>query len=136
MKIIEVSGCLMGYNGSFLILHRKPDDEEGNKWGLPAGRLEKGEDKLTAVIREIEEETSYKAKKSEIKFKGTFTGEYNSNTTIKFHCFRMKLKKKPEVKFDPKEHTKFKWATVKELNKMKDLAWCFHEVLGKVYNLT
>jgi 8-oxo-dGTP pyrophosphatase MutT (NUDIX family) len=54
---LRVAGCFIEYNGKFIILHRRPEKSQGDKWGLPAGKVDEGESDVQAVLREIKEET-------------------------------------------------------------------------------
>ena len=56
---IRVAGCFLEYGGRFLILHRRSEKSQGGKWGLPAGKVDKGETDKDAVIREVAEETAF-----------------------------------------------------------------------------
>jgi 8-oxo-dGTP pyrophosphatase MutT (NUDIX family) len=50
------AGCFIEWNGSYLYLKRHPNKIYGNTWGIPAGKLELGEDPKTAALREVQEE--------------------------------------------------------------------------------
>lgn len=55
MKNIEVVCAIMQENDRFLIAKRKSDVHE-NKWEFPGGKVETGETREMALIREIKEE--------------------------------------------------------------------------------
>lgn len=48
----SAGGVVVGPNGLILVV-----SQHGTSWSLPKGKLETGEDKKSAAIREIEEET-------------------------------------------------------------------------------
>ena len=54
--------ALVIQNGLMLLSH----EENGDKWMLPGGGLEKGETEEDCVVREVEEETGYVIKPSEL----------------------------------------------------------------------
>jgi 8-oxo-dGTP pyrophosphatase MutT (NUDIX family) len=42
-------------DGKILVLRRHIDDPEGGTWGLVGGKLDGGEDAISAAMREVEE---------------------------------------------------------------------------------
>ena len=42
-KKFDVVGCYLEHGGKFLLLHRVSSKPSGGMWGLPAGKVEKGE---------------------------------------------------------------------------------------------
>lgn len=127
MKMVIV-GCFLEYDGKFLILFRHSHKPKGNTWGLPAGKVDPGEDNLTAMIRELYEETGYKATPSEISHLGdyTFGGHDNSYT---FATYRVKAEKKPEIKREIAAHAETKWVTAEECYKTPNLIADLHDLL-------
>ncbi len=53
---MEAAGCYCEYQGRILFLKRPAHKTQGNRWGMPAGKVEPGEDPKSAVLREIYEE--------------------------------------------------------------------------------
>lgn len=58
-KYSIVGCCYLHYQDKILLLHRRDNKAEGNRWGIPGGKIHKGEPLLEAVIREVAEETGY-----------------------------------------------------------------------------
>ena len=54
--IVEVTACYIHFNNKFLFLHRAPETPQGYTWGIPAGKMEQGENPLQSIIREVSEE--------------------------------------------------------------------------------
>ena len=88
-----------------------------NKWDVPRGRVQEGEDLKEAIIRELREETNIH------DFDGpwlvgyhSFKTENNENWLVLHHAFRSD----DEVKLS-EEHTEFMWISSdsKELEKME-----------------
>ena len=50
---IEVVGCLVECDGKIVLLHRQDHKMEGDKWDLPAGKIDKTDaNSREAMIRE------------------------------------------------------------------------------------
>ena len=61
-----VNAAIFNKDGKILITRRDPEIREGGKWCLPGGHLDGGEDWVTAIRREILEETGLVVKKEEL----------------------------------------------------------------------
>ena len=48
--------CVDYRNGKILIARRKDGGDMGNRWEFPGGKIEEGEDFITAIKREMMEE--------------------------------------------------------------------------------
>jgi len=131
VKKVRTVGCFLEYNGKFLILHRMPHESQGDRWGLPAGKVDEGESEIDTMLREIEEETGYKPKKDELEFIKTIVWNFPEKT-VEFITFRIKLNNKINVKLNPNEHQAYKWVTPKECYAMKNLIHGFHDLLEKM----
>jgi 8-oxo-dGTP pyrophosphatase MutT (NUDIX family) len=113
----EVAGCFVEYAEKILLLHRHPDKPQGGTWCVPAGKLDRGEDAITAIIRETKEETGFLLDRERLRFvKKTFVvyPEYQ----FVYHLFKIKLNTMPNIKNKPDEHTDHKWVTPTEALKM------------------
>ena len=122
----EVSGCFLEKDGKFLLLLRHDSKPQGNTWGLPAGKLEKNENALDAIHREIEEEIGYKTNKDNIKFAKTVYVKYSDYDFV-YHMYALKMIENHEIKLDFEAHKTFRWVTPKEalnLNLIQDLEEC------------
>lgn len=58
MKLIEVVAAVIIHNKKILCVQRGPAKQDyiSRKWEFPGGKLEEGETKIEAVVREIKEE--------------------------------------------------------------------------------
>lgn len=54
--IFDVVGALIEDNGRFLVCQRLENDRFGSQWEFPGGKVEKHEDKESALKRELKEE--------------------------------------------------------------------------------
>lgn len=132
---IEVAALFIEHENRILLLHRQEHKSQGNLWGIPGGKLEKGETPLEAVIRETKEETGYDFSNEPIEYLGAVYIEYNKKDHFVYHMFRTKLIGDPSVvKINFTEHKGFTWATPLdslELKLIKDEDACFK----LIYNL-
>jgi 8-oxo-dGTP pyrophosphatase MutT (NUDIX family) len=122
----EVVSCYIENNGKILLLHRQDHKPEGNTWGLPAGKIDAGENEFTAMLREIAEETGIKAKAEELEYLDKVYVKYPDYHFI-YHMFRLALSKCPEVKINNQEHKEYKWLKVEDalrLELIRDLDEC------------
>jgi phosphoglycolate phosphatase len=116
---IEISAVYIENNDNILILHRHNHKSQGNKWGIPGGKVDKNETPLHAAIREIKEETGYDISNQPIEDVGTVYIEYNERDHFIYHMFRTKLAGDPgAVKINFNEHKGFTWVTPAEGLKM------------------
>ena len=49
----EVVSVFIEAENQFLLLHRQDEKSEGNKWGVPAGKIEAGGGIEEALVREV-----------------------------------------------------------------------------------
>jgi len=61
----DVVSCFVEHNGTILLLHRQDHKPEGNTWGVPAGKVDQGEEILKTIVREIKEETGFQLSSSQ-----------------------------------------------------------------------
>ncbi|MBU1038633.1 NUDIX domain-containing protein [Patescibacteria group bacterium] len=130
---IEVVSCLMEYDGVILFLQRNDDKFKGGKWCRPAGKLNAGENKLQALVREINEETGLEVKESNLEFLKTIYVRY-PEFDYPYHTYKLSLRVKPDVKLNNNEHQKYIWLKPEEilnLDLLPDEADC----LKLIYNL-
>src|SRR5262249_25568880 len=73
----EIATVYIEYKGKILLLHRQENKTQGNRWGIPGGKVDKGEMPLQAVIREIKEETGYDISGQIIENLGTVYVEHD-----------------------------------------------------------
>lgn len=115
----EAVGCFLEYQEKILLLLRQDNKSQGNTWGIPGGKLEKGETPINAAIRETFEETGFNI--------STFT--YLGSVYIKYpdidYIYHMVMFKfinniNPNIiKINPIEHKTFCWVTPKDALSMK-----------------
>ena len=121
---IEVVGCYVMVGDSFLVLQRNNDKTHAATWGLPAGKVEPGETKKEAMVREVAEETGLKINEAKLDFIESVAVRHNGHD-INFHMYRFNVISKPKVTLRINEHQNYKWVTI---NKLKELD-CVHDLI-------
>ena len=97
-----VVGAVIRKDNKFLLLERVPSEFMGGLVELPSGTVDEGEDLLTALAREIKEETGLTIT-SVLAYLGSF--DYTSASGKKTRQFNFLVKVAPgEVKLNPTEH--------------------------------
>ena len=113
---VEIAACYLEYDKRLLLLQRSSGQEPGS-WGVPAGKLEKGETAEIAAKRELFEETGIQIEApSNLRFVGSLYIRKPSIDYV-YHQFRVLLTSKPDIRLS-EEHRAFLWATQKELEKL------------------
>lgn len=102
--------CFFEHKGEILLLHRWPEKSQGNKWGVPAGKIERGETPLLAMIREAKEETNIDIDAQKLVYFDKIFVRYPDYDFI-YHMFHVEFPTKPHVSINPKEHQHFKWVS-------------------------
>ena len=134
VKEIRTVGTIVECENEILVLLRNSDRPQGNTWGLPAGKVNPNEKDLDAAIRELYEETGYKANPDELKLIGNFDWHF-PEVTVYFPTFKLDLKYKFDVKIDSNEHQEYKWISPEECYKKNNLIHGFHDLIEKVYHV-
>jgi len=108
--VFEISIGTIQHKGEILLVKRNPNKRQGNKWGMPGGKLDAGETPIQAFIREVYEETGISLEKSEIEY---FKSVYVRYPDYDFHShmFSTKLSDEPAVKLQKEEHSAYQWFT-------------------------
>lgn len=126
---VEVAAVFIEFGNKILLVHRQENKSHGNKWGIPGGKVDKGESPLHAAIREIKEETGYDISRQVIENLVTVYIEHDETDHFIYHMFRTQLQEDPgAVKINFKEHKGFTWVTPADALKMDlipDEAPCF-----------
>ena len=116
-KRFDIVGCFIEHDGKFLLLHRHSHKANGDKWGLPAGKVDAGEEKKQAVLREIEEETGLKFDAPSVHY---FDSRFVRHDDFDFdwHMFSTHVSEPVSVTINPLEHQDFRWVTPEEAFQM------------------
>jgi len=110
---VEVAACFITVDQKVLFIKRQPHCSEPSKWGIPGGKIEKGETAHQAVLREVKEETGLDLP-HEVKHLGTVYIRYPEVDFI-YHMYGHDLNDIPaQILIDPIEHEEFRWMKLGE----------------------
>lgn len=126
-QLQEIAGGLVQRGNKFLMVY------ENNKWGLPKGRIESGEQIESAAEREVEEETAITVR-AHRKLGSTYKISGKSGSSMRrYHWFLMDTDDRTKLKPSMLEGIKdAKWHTRSEIGRLHhDLEWYVEDVLKK-----
>ncbi len=109
VKKIVVGAIILDKDKNVLILTRKKDDFMGGIDELPSGNMEKDEDILCALKREIKEETNLDLKEIE-GYINSFEYISGSGEKVIQYNFYVKVKCIDNIRLT--EHDAYKWSTL------------------------
>ncbi len=118
---VEVAACYLETQGKLLVLQRAEEKLEGGKWGVPAGKLEKGETPLHAAVRELFEETGIQIDAaSQVQSLGALYIR-KPEVDYVYHLFKIHIDDLLPVHLS-NEHQAYAWAALQELETMPLMA--------------
>ena len=122
----EVVGNFIQHNNEIILLHRQKHKPQGNTWGIPSGKKNKGESSFNAVYRETAEETGILISPKKIKFFLTTYIEFQEYDFI-YHIFYTKTNSRTKITINKDEHKNAIWISPKNALKLpliEDLDGC------------
>lgn len=110
---LEVSTVFMEYQKKLLLLHRAQCELSPQTWGIPGGKLEKGETPVEGLTREIWEELHLVPKPKDLEF---IRSLYVRHPKVKYqlHLFRWILTSVPSITLDSTEHYNYVWQPIEK----------------------
>lgn len=118
---IEVSSCHCEFEDQILLVKRHPNSSQGNTWGLPAGKLEKGESPRAAVIREVYEEVGLNVDTTHLRSLGCLYARLPHVDFI-YHMFCQRFSERPLINLALDEHLEFRWVSIEEARQLPLIA--------------
>jgi len=106
--LFEAAGIFIQVGDEILLMHRHPDKPYGETWGIPAGKIEKGEKAIDAAIRELKEETGIAVPSLE-EIGTLYVRLEMEGYDFSFHLFKVTLSTKPDVLHEPDAHIDWAW---------------------------
>ena len=131
MKHLEVVAGIIIYDDKILCMQRNVGkyDYISYKYEFPGGKIEEGETKAEALMRELREEMELDVSISDKDFFMTVTHEY-PDFLITMHSF---ICKTDTMEFVRKEHINHQWLKVNELENL-DWAAADKPIVEKILN--
>lgn len=130
---LEVVGCFVEYQDTFLMLHRQSHKPEPDVWGIPSGKVDPDDTSLLiAMQRELQEETGIIVSEDKLSLFKTVYVRYETHDII-YHMFELSCNAKPDVVLSPDEHVDYQWVRAKEsynMNLMIDMVPCIQLKYG------
>lgn len=116
-KVLLVSRCFIKKRGNILVLHRsKKAEYNPNKWELPGGKIESGQDINDATEREVLEETGLLIKiispKTFTEAKMVSYGRYKGKLYLELIFEAKLISGKVRLSHD---HFEYKWVKPKQI---------------------
>lgn len=133
---MRIVGCYLTYKDTFLLLHRHAHKPDGNTWGLPGGKVDPGEDDQTAVIRELFEETGYKASADQLSLIGEYEFISSRGEPYVYVTYEVNLETPHNVVLEEHAHSEYKWTTYTDADKQKDLIDGLHTLFRWTNKIT
>lgn len=117
-ETIEVVGLVLYAKSStrIAIFRRGPDDSGAGHWEFPGGKVDDGETKEQALVREIHEELAVKIKTSELKSIAATVYQYPTKK-IRLSLF-LAFCPDETIKFRLIDHDQFQWVMESELQQI------------------
>ena len=114
--VIQCVGCFVEWDGKILFLLRNEKKSEGGKYGIPGGKIDEvdGGDPVTAIAREVFEETGIVISTQDLIHADIFYVGYEGGRKVEYDTYKIILKEEPAVALRESEHQNFVWSSPKE----------------------
>lgn len=102
----EVVSCFIEHEWKILLLQRQWHKPQPHTYGVPAGKVDNGEDPHQAILRELKEETWVNV--NEVSYFTKLFVQYLDYEFI-YHIFSAQFDERPEVVINHDEHQHYTW---------------------------
>ena len=130
---VEVAACFITVDEKVLFMKQQIQKKHPSTWGIPGGKLEKGETAYQAVVREIKEETGLDLP-TDVKHLKTVYIRYPEIDFV-YHMYGHNLPTYPDkILIDSTEHQEYRWMKLEEallLPLIPGEDECIHLIYGK-----
>jgi 8-oxo-dGTP pyrophosphatase MutT (NUDIX family) len=109
----SVVTCIFLWKGKTLLLYRRNESPQGSRWGLPGGKIEKGEEALAAMKREILEETGIDINETSLNLFRLFWVD-TIGVQFEYYLYYASFAEKPKIVLSA-EHITCKWVELHEV---------------------
>lgn len=109
---IEVVSCFVEHAGKILMLCTGSHKKQAGKWGVPAGKMEPGEQRIPAMLRELYEETGIHCSPEQLQNETTVFVRYPDHD-FTYHMYTLRCEALPEIRLTD-EHSAYDWHTPHE----------------------
>jgi len=110
----QIATCYIEHDGKILFVLRHKDKDYGKMWNIPGGKVNNNEELLTAVRREVFEETGIKLHKTKTKYLHTVYVRY-PEYDYDYITFHTLLSNIPTITLKSDECTDHIWLTPDEI---------------------
>lgn len=127
-----VGAIIVDINGKILIMTRKTDDFMGGIDELPSGNMEKNEDIITALTREVKEETNLELEKI-LYYVDSFDYKSGSGKNARQYNFAIKVKNTDNIILT--EHDAYSWEDLDEIMNNEKITKQVKDTIVKYFNI-
>jgi 8-oxo-dGTP pyrophosphatase MutT (NUDIX family) len=118
---MQAAGCYCCCDDHLLLVKRQSFKSQGDKWGVPAGKLEKDENPADTVIRELKEEVGLPLSLENLQHIGTLFIRLPPIDYI-YYMFFTHYPSFPQVIVDLSENQEARWSTLEDALKLPLMA--------------
>ncbi len=115
----QVVTCFLQKRDKILALQRARKDIQHNLWGIPGGKLDKGEEPIPGLVREIEEETGSKLDPKIFQLLATARSKTQCDGEYGLYLYYASVSENFSVNIDLNEHHAYRWVTLTEFESME-----------------
>lgn len=128
----HVVGMIIHCDGRYLCLQRAEGNTQSGKWGAPSGKVDPGESEIEAVVRETQEETGKLFDVDQVHLSHVIEHDFDENDRVRYVVYTTEVESQFEPQLEPREHSGFKWSSLKELREADDTIDTLTEIIEHV----